>query len=357
MKNKKTLTILLVVMVLAVLAVPVIVMADDFDGYIIISDNDPPVIDSFTVTNVAPLVRTSDCSISLTVSDAQTIADISEIMLVFWHSTTPGDPTDLPSFVQADNDSAELNWIVVWDTGDAFLPDTTNTTWAATSPSNPDEGLTSATFDFTVTVGKEALEVATPSDTDKWLIGVKVTDISNNTAFALANGTTNMQLGVQWYGEMTASAFAGPYWDLGSPGMSYADQATQVFTTSDTLVVLANGDYRLETYVDTTWTNSETVPDSILYDTTLTGDEKFSIAVDTTDTYNVGTAQELPNDPGGLNTTDPINITPSGAWGTATDINGVTITDIYMFLQTSSTITTAASAYTGNVVFTVVNDD
>ena len=136
--------------------------------YEVITDNDPPQITAFTVSNVAPLVRTSDCSISLTVSDAQTIADISEVMLVFWHSTTAGDPSDLPSFIQADNDSTELNWIVVCNSSQTFLPDTTNTTWAATSPAAPDSGLTSATFDFTVTVGKEAMEVATASDTDKW---------------------------------------------------------------------------------------------------------------------------------------------------------------------------------------------
>ncbi|MBN2880318.1 MAG: hypothetical protein JXN65_11895 [Clostridia bacterium] len=357
MKNKKTLTILLVVMMLAVLAVPVIVMADDFTGSIYISDSDPPVIDSFTVTNVAPLIRSSDCSISLTVSDPQTIADIAEIMLVFWHSTTPGDPTDLPSFVQADNDSTQLNWIVVWGTSETFQPDSTNTTWAATSPTDPTPTATSATFDFTVTVGKEAMEVAAPSDTDKWLIGVKVTDTSNNTAFALANGATGMQLEMEWYGEMTASEYAGPFWDLGSPGMSYADQATQVFTGSDTLFVLANGDYRIQTYADNEWINSETTPTSIFYDTAVDGDEEFSIAVDTTSTYNVGTAQVLPNDTGALNHTDPININPSGAWGTATDINGVTITDIYMFLQTSTNITTSDTPYTGIVVFSVVNDN
>jgi len=353
MKNKKMLSVLLVVTILIGVMIPTIVLADDFTGYVNISSNTTPTIDVFTVDGIAPMTPTGTCNVSITVTDGDGFDNIDSIMLLFWHSTTAGDPTDLPSFNQSDNDSSLYNWIEVWDSTQ-FTADTTNTTWSSTTPTSPSGG-NSHTFSFVVTVGKEAQEVSTASDTDKWLVAVKVTDANSNTAFMLPNGASNMQIPTSWYGEMIADAGAGPQWTSASAGMAYADLPAQVFDNSATLSIISNGDYSLQTYSDTTWNNGTS---DILYDTAIDAAEEFSIAVDTVTTYNVGTAQELTNDGDADGHTEPITVnTPIDAsWGSGTAYDGIGITNIYMFLQTNASMTTSVDDYSGTVTFTVVNN-
>ncbi len=307
MRNKKTLTILLVVMVMAVVIVPTFAFADDFTGSITISSNNVPTIDAFTVTKsavaVTSLAPTDTVQVDITVSDADTFSNITEIMLLFWHTTTSGTPTDLGTFTQGDNtDSPTVFWVSVYN-GVTFEPDVSNTTWSATAPAGGDPDGTEGTFSysFNVTIGEEALEAA-GTDTDKWAIGLKVTDANSNTAFALPTGSESAML-MAWYGMMYPQAGAGPQWYSGTPGMAYADEPAQVFDSSYYLDVIANGDYTFEVSASTAWTN--TVPTTITYNNLLANPDEFSLAVDTTSTYNAGTAIELPNAAAAIAMTPP----------------------------------------------------
>lgn len=361
MKSKKTLSILLIVMVLAVVLVPTLALADDFTGSITLTSNNSPTVDLFAVSNISPLDPTTACTVDLTVSDADGFDNISQIFLVFWYTTTAGDPAGLPNtpaaLMSAGLDSQTVHWVEVWDGVDTFTADTTNTNWATTVSTLPADPtvITQYAFSFNVTPGSEAQEVATATDTDKWVIGVLVTDATANTTFALADGTTGTPLSMQWYGEMTADSGAGPYWTGATAGMAYADQAAQVFDATYTLNIISNGNYSLEVSADTTWTNID--PATINYDTAVDAADEFSLAVDTQPIYNnTGTAQELPNDPGVTGFTDPITIATPAGWGTGTDYAGVGITNIYMYLQTNAAMNVSANPYTGTVTFTLVNN-
>ena len=135
--------------------------------------------------------------------------------------------------------------------------------------------------------------------------------------------------------------------------MAYADEPAQVFDNTYTLLIRSNGNYSFLVSADETWSNAS---NDINYNTAMDTANQFSLAVDTQDSYNAtGTAQELPYSGGG--TTTPITLTPSSNWGTGTDYAGVYITDIYMYLQTYSTMTeTAGDDYTGTVTFTLTNN-
>ena len=360
MKSKKTLSILLIAMVLAFVLVPTLALADSFNGSITLTSNNSPTVDVFTVSNISPLDPTTACDISLTVSDADGFANISQVFLVFWYTTTAGDPAGLPNapaaLMSQGLDSQTVHWVEVWDGVDTFTGDTTNTNWVTAAPGSMPTGgeTTFFNFQFSVTPGSEAQEVATATDTDKWVIGVLVTDATANTTFALADGTTGTPLSMQWYGEMTAAPEAGPFWTGATANMAYADQPAQIFDATYTLNIVSNGNYTLEVSADTTWVNGD--PTTINYDTAVDAADEFSLSVDTQPTYNAtGTAQELPNDPGVTGFTDPITIATPAGWGTGTDYAGVGITNIYMYLQTNATMTISASPYEGTVIFTLVN--
>ena len=362
MRNKKTLTILLIVMVLAVVLAPAIALADNFTGSVTITSNYEPTISAFTASaGLGAMSPTNVITFSLTVNDLDEFSNISKVMVMFWHTTTAGAPTDLKTIVQSENDSTVENWIEVYD-GATFNTDLTNTTWSAenlnTSPANPTGSETSFVFNFTVTIGQEAMEVDPTdhlSDTNKWVVAAKVTDAQGNTAFALPEGYETTPLSRSWFGLMTASGDARPEWTSGTPGMSYSDDTadSQIFDNTYTLFIRSNGDYSFDVSTVETWTNDTT---SINYNTDMDTHNQFSLAIDTQDVYNfTGTAQELTYSGGG--TTTPIRLTPSANWGTGTDYAGIYITDIYMFLQTYDTMTeTNGDNYEGIVTFTLVQN-
>jgi len=359
MKNKKMLSVLLVIMVLIGVLVPTIVFADDIDGSITISSNTVPIIDTFTVSNATgSITPTGTCSVDLTVTDADTFDNIQSIELMFWHTTTAGDPTDIPTtgdYDRLNNNSQVCFWVEVFD-GTTSTVDNTNTTWAASAIADvADTTVTNHQFLFDVTVGKEAREVETASDTDKWIIAAKVTDASANTAFAFANSDST-PIGMQWYGEMTTAVGAGPQWTTATAGMAYADLPAQVFDNTYTLDVISNGSYSFQAYADTTWSDGT---NDILYDTAIDAAEEFSLAIDTVPTYNVGTAQEFTNDGDADGHTEPITLnTPVDAsWGSGTDYPGLGITNIYMFLQTNASMTiNTGTPYTGTVTVAIFNN-
>ncbi|MEX1377561.1 MAG: hypothetical protein AB1Z23_08795 [Eubacteriales bacterium] len=350
---------MLIAVVLVFVLVPTLALADNYTGHITLTDNNEPTVDLFTVTNI-PLQPTTACTVNLTVSDADGFSDISQVFLVFWYTTTAGDPTVLPDTIgnikSSNLDSQTLHWVEVWDGIGSFSTDTTNTTWTASSPAGMPTGgeVNSFAFaNFTVTPGKEAQEVETPTDTDKWVIGVLVVDSTGNETFQLADGTAGTYIGMDWYGEMYADPAAGPYWTGATAGMAYADLAAQVFDPSYPLDVTANGAYDLNISAETAWSNSD--PNTISYDTLVDAADEFSLAVDTSPTYSAVTAQELPNDPGVTGFTDPVAITPN-TWGVGTDYAGISITNIYLYLQTNAVMTVSAQEYTGFITVTISND-
>ena len=132
--------------------------------------------------------------------------------------------------------------------------------------------------------------------------------------------------------------------------MAYADEPAQVFDGSYFLNVIANGNYTFEVSASTVWSNAS---NSINYNTAISSADEFSLAVDSVSAYNGGTAVELPNAAATIAMPTPLD----ASWGTATDYDGVIITNIYMFLQTNASMTeSAGDDYTGTVTFTIVNN-
>lgn len=361
MKNKKMLTIAIIVMVLTALLVPTFALADPISGYITVSDNDDPVINTFTVTNatgaLTPYNLGNLCTVTLEVTDLDGWDTIDDIDLVFWYTTTAGDPTDIPAYDNGTDDSSQINGISVWS-GGAFTADLSDTTWISPTPlSVPDGGtVNNFTFTFDVTIGKEAMKVASATDTDKWVIAAKVTDENGATDFQVLN--VGSPLAMNYYGEMDVDSYAAPYWNNGVPGLGFGDAGASAQVFDGDLQLICNGDYFMEVTAATTWDDG--YGSDITYDTNNDTNQDFSLAIDTTGTYSALTAQTLANDADANGFTEPFNIDNNpvnSAWGTRTTYDGVFVNNIYMFLATNAAMIASdpdGDGYTGTINFNMI---
>ncbi len=369
MKNKKTLTILLIVMIMVVISVPVIVLADDTKtatGEITISSVTAPEISGFSITSGTPaglsgttLSPTGELDVEVTVTDADGASNIEDVMFVIWYTSDGAVPTTIPSetfaFKSDADDSNILHWVHVSDSLGTYMLDTTNTGWgedATNSPHTKTDVANGYTFTFNVIIGGEALSAEPSTSNDRWNMAVFVRDADDLTDFICYD--TGNDYGMEWYGEMHIDTDSGPRWDMATANMAYT--AKPAFVGGYDMNIISNGDYDLQVSADEVWEDSMDAGTFIYCTPDAASDNQFSLAVDIDDDiadFQIITDATVE----GSGVTDIVTIPrpTDSSWGEYTDFDGVTITNIYMFLKTNAVMPLSTGVFEGTIYFTVTN--
>ncbi len=252
--------------------------------------NAPPTVDAVDIAPVS-LTPHTQYTVSVTVSDPDTINDLSTVVLKLWYDSDGGTPTELEFDAQSAN--AQNTAVITWTadapggttyTGSAVL-EPAGTTWSlgactlpikGAGPNPGDFGLATFTFQFVFTVGKVATETIGAA---KWQIAVKATDTQSQSSFNYdAEGAA-----MNFYGEIIVPATTVSFGDLG-PGSDFADNNQPIGVT---ITYITNGAYDKKILTSATWTGATFTATLDATEVTVNAQE-FSLKAD--ETANLATA-------------------------------------------------------------------
>ena len=269
--------------------------------------NAAPSVTSVTLTD-ATLVPQSSYTITVTVSDADTIDDIQTVVMKLWYDSNGGTPIE-SEFTSATAD-AKIAAVLTWTkSGQSGVPPvlTPSSTWnldTYTVPSSSGDFTgTSFTWSYTVKIGKVATET---TGTDRWQIGAKATDVATASNFNFDSTNASMS----WYGEVSVPSTT-VNWGTVSPGTNFGGTNSQQ-ALGVTVTYVANGAYDEKVKSSATWNGSG-----------------YAVV---SGTHNGGQNQATLSDSGadfvtaGVAAGDIVHNTTDGSSGTITAVTATTVT-------------------------------
>jgi hypothetical protein len=321
---------------------------DGYDQYPAINTanlNYAPVVNAVTLaeTDMVPQI---EYTVSVSVSDSNTINNLSTVQLKLWFDSDGGTPTpaEYDSATASAQNCATITWIADNPGGNTYTGYATlqpsGTTWSLGSSTLPqgggggtpgDFGLTSFTFQFRFTVGKVATQSIAAA---KWQIAAKATDAGSATAFGYDGDGAAMS----FYGEISGLTSVTVDWGTMNVGTDFTNPSAQR-TVSATVVFIANGPYDKLVKASSPWSNG-----------------MFTATLDPTGACAGGNLFALKaNDIADLNTAALVNtvgvvIDDSGLQTTET---GNSVSTVTLWLKVASTF--SKSTYTGIITFLISN--
>ena len=219
------------------------------------------VYDAGTTDVAASLTPTQQYDVSITVTDADGIGELDNILLRFWYDFsgsgaeyTRGD-FDAATMI-ANNARIQFTWNR--DTNTAAMYDGfSGTTWQLVSSTLPDGAFldnsenTSFTFVFRVQISKVAVEAI---NGNVWQIAALVTDSGEMTAY-LHNGGGTPGVPCSWYGEISVPDSYTVDWGNIPPGIDFSNASAREFVDG-VINFKANGNYSKQIKSGTSWTRS-----------------------------------------------------------------------------------------------------
>lgn len=300
------------------------------------SINDPPSVDIVALTDTA-MTPQSSYTITVDVSDGDTIDDIEQLVMKLWYDSDAGTPleSEFDAAAADAQDAVVVTWTKSGQSAVAPVLTPSGTTWALTGYTVPssagDFNGTTFQWSFTITVGKVATET---TGTDKWQIGAKATDAASAADFNYDDTNASMN----WYGEISGLTGVTVDWGTIAPGMDFGDAGAQQ-SVSATVTYVANGAYDEEVSSDATW--SGTTYSATLDPTGATANaDEFALKAD--DTANLSSAV--------LVDTSGVTIDASG---TQTTESGDQVSTNTLWLRLSSSFN--KDTYSGYIYFTIAN--
>lgn len=282
--------------------------------------NAAPTVDSVSLTPPAMTPQT-EYTVSVQVSDADTINDLGTVVLKLWYDADGGTPIEGEFDSQAANvqNCAVITWTAdapggTTYTGSAALtPEPT--TWELGSctlptkgggPNPGDFGSTSFTFQFVFTIGKVATESASPAN---WQIAAKATDtMSQNDWNKDGEGAA-----MNFYGEITVPTATADWGGL-APGTDFAGAQEALGVT---VSYVANGAYDKKVKSGATWSGGTYTADlddtgacDAAQDLALKADDTATLA----DAELVDTTGVVIDDNGSQTTEDTDDVTTMNLW-------------------------------------------
>jgi len=310
--------------------------------------NVAPTVDSVSLTQTA-MDPQAAYTVSVQVSETDTINDLGTVVLKLWYDSDGGTPTEGDFDGQSANvqSCAVITWTAddpggTTYTGSAALTPA-GTTWSLGAstlpvkgggPTDPgDFGDTTFTFSFTFTVGKVATE--TPGS-DIWQIAAKATDTMSQTGW----NNDGEGSSVNYYGEITVPGATTVNWGSMKAGTDFNGTDSQQ-ALGVTVSYVANGNYDKKVRAGATWSGSTYTAN--LDDTGSCGSaQDLALRADDSATYNVSTAV--------LVDTAGVSI---DATGTQTSEAGVSVAAMNLWLKLASTFN--SDTYSGTITYAIVN--
>lgn len=318
------------------------------------SSNVAPSITAVTLKNatyVAASAMTPQITFALnmTISDNNTLDDISTINIAIYHDASAGSNGTRPSTWTSSSWDADECAIYNWTKtgGWAMVNGSAITTWTLNGTINSDTPsdltLTEDTWSLAFNPGKLAME-ADGSDTDEWCFCVNVTDAAGATAEDISEVANSMSA----YLGIATTVDAIDFGDV-TPGGTAAIQtpASHILGTN----VTSNDAYELKGNSTSPWTTGTYTMTLTGGNTTPTGTRQFALTVD-----DGGDASGHPTTAQAVNTTLS-QITGLGSVAApttaATDSEGTSDTSLYMDILLGNDI--HIGTYTGTIYLQAIN--
>ena len=243
--------------------------------------NAAPSVDAVTMADTS-LTPQSNHVITVDVSDADSIDDISQLVLKLWYDTDGGtvSETEFNNATANAQTAAVLTWTKSGQSAVAPVLTPAGTTWSLVSytvPSTPAHfSGTSFQWSFTIKVGKVATET---NGLDRWQAAAKATDLAGASDFNYdaTNATMN------WYGEISGLTSVTVDWGTVAPGLPFNGPGSQQ-SIGATAVYIANGAYDQKVKSDATWLGNTYTATLDPTGATASNNE-FALKADDTATY------------------------------------------------------------------------
>ncbi len=273
---KKLLAIMLVTAMLWTL-VPALALAAEEDTLTgTFTVNAAPSVTSVTLTEGAMTPQTQ-YSVTVAVSDADYLSDLTTVVLKVWHDSDGGNPSE-GEYDGATADTESCAIITYTLSGDTFaINPSASTTWALGTCTPFDAGEKSSTTGdciFVFTPGKVATETTGSAN---WQVAAKATDSGSQTGFAY---DTTPGATMAWYGEVTVGP-ASVDFGLLSAGTDFGASTIQSVSS---VTYITNGAYDEKVKSNASWGSSSSLDSTGV----CAGADEFALKAD--DTAALGTA-------------------------------------------------------------------
>ena len=293
-------------------------------------------------TSMTPQEET-DCEIKVKVSDADTLADISSLVLKLWYDSDGGDPTE-SEFHNASADSNGQNCAVITWTHSGIISNVQltggGTTWEVNPTKLPsllaDFAKTTFEFKFKITPGKVATET---TGSAIWQIAAEATDSQGQTNEWSSNSYDAEGAIMNFYSEIVVPSGSDATVDWGNltPGIDFDDSYMPFGTVS----YICNGNFDREVRTDAIW-HGAGGDDAILDETgACLNPQEFALKASITG--NLADAELV-------KAADNVVI----GSGTQTTENTDDITTMTLWLKLASSFEN--DTYSGTITYTIVND-
>ena len=224
--------------------------------------NSPPTVDSVSLTETG-MIPQQTYTVSVQVSDADSINDLSSVVLKLWYDSDGGTPTvmDFNGAAADVQNCAVITWTAddpggTTYTGSAAL-EPEPTSWelgAGTLPDGSgDFNATTFNFQLTFTVGKVATETGGGHgwghghNHSKWQIMAKATDSFGQNDHNYDTESSDMN----WYGEINVPSALVDWGEL-VPGINFTDPGSEQ-PLGVAVTYLSNGDYQEKVKSSAVW--------------------------------------------------------------------------------------------------------
>ncbi len=304
-----------------------------------------------TTVVTASLTPQQEYDIKVTVTDADNINELNNLVVKLWHDETGSAYVDTD--FNSKTDDAQTAAIITWTrSGNTAALTPGETTWSLVGSTLPEVFTeTSFTFIFRVKIGKVATAT---TDNAKWQIAAKATDAGSLTGYRVYSVESTYGLPMAWYGETQVPGNHEVNWGSVSAGINFdvENAKQQVFSEEESNVInfIANGNYGEQVKAATSWAKaSGDGPATVTRNADAGAENTFALAVDINETYDAGTAKILP-------ASADFESTSTRITGTQTPETGQNQDDYYMFIKLNESFAAGnPSAYSGAITFGIYN--
>ena len=229
----------------------------------------PPVVNEITITSVETgyvpntLTPMQSYVIRVEVSEPNGIGSMEYLVLKLWYDESGGGYTST-DFEHAGGDDNSKYYTINWYRGSNRVSvQSPDSSWEVTDAVLPsleklyDPNVTIFGFEFTVRVGKTALET---SGNALWQIGALVKDNTNQSSYTPYSESGMPGITMDWYGEVIIPQNFNMDWGKMVPGIGFDDPQSAT-TLGTNVIVISNGKFSLAAKAARTWRspNGETV--------------------------------------------------------------------------------------------------
>jgi len=330
----KFLAIMVAAAMLLTLVPTVALAAEDEDSLTgTFTCNAAPSVTSVTLTETAMTPQT-EYSVTVAVSDADDLSDLTTVVLKVWYDSDAGNPTE----GQYDGATADTQTCAIMTytlSGDDFaIEPSASTTWSLGSCTAFDSGEKSSTTGdciFTFTPGKVATETTGGAN---WQVAAKATDSGSQTGWGYDStpGAT-----MTWYGEVSVNPTTIDFGTMVA-GTAFADCTPQTVYDTSGVNYIANGAYDEKVKASSPWSGAtlyttDTDPSSMPAD-------NFALKAD--DSATLGSAVMVDTTGATIDNT-----------GTQTTEDGDDVDNNTLWIQLASSFT--AGDYSGTIYYMVAD--